>query len=790
MLIVDNFMFNNDAELLELRYHLLKDVVDVFVISEANHTFTGIPKPYNGKRLIKELGLDEDKFVVLEIDTSPDKLIPNAFDRFETERIQNPNALLSYCRLRTQKDALLSILDRFPDNTIFMHSDVDEMPKPEAVKYLAYVSSVHPNNILKIPLILLESSADKRVYNEIDEPVQWERAFMICTKAQIKNKGCAALRSEYDNPYPPINITENGEMVQDLGWHFTWMGDLERKKLKAKSCLHSEAIELINNVSEETKAIMKKEYDEKFGDVVKYHHKPFDIKLLPKEIFHLPRVKKFLLPEHKDIMLVDYTMYFNEIELFELRYHMLKNIVDLFVVSEADVTFAGNKKEFSLEKHLSKLNIDSKKVRIIKNKLFDNVSAKDILPIDEINSAKANDKASVLAWVRERTQRDSLHTIIKEFRDDCVFIVSDIDEIINPSHLPYLSRISREHSDKIIKIPLVLLEGSANRRLIDYAGNPVKWDKSMYLSTTVQLKTFTANTLRAGMQEKYPVVYIAENGVRVEDLGWHFTWMGDLSRKKLKATNYGHANNLDVVDTLSTNTAEVLSKDLNKPINLKKKFTYMNYDVKLLPKELFDLPDVYKFLIDSESIKKNSFNQERLHNFLEAPQNPIYNFWLAFEYDLNGQTASAVSYYLRAAERTDESHIQYESLLRIAKCFERQKNRNFTVSGLYTRAITVDPHRPEAYFLFSEFYYLNKDWQNCYLYATLGLSLATKLNEETLTDIGYNGTTGLEYYKAISGWYVGFYTQSKDTLNKLQSLPTLDNKYKKLIETDLTAISK
>ena len=790
MLIVDNFMFNNDAELLELRYHLLKDVVDYFVISEANHTFTGLPKPFNGKRFIKELGLDEKKFIVLEVDTTETNLVVKEIDHFETNRVKKTNALMSYCRLRTQKDALLTILDKFPDDTIFFHSDVDEMPKPEAVKYLAYVSSVHPNNILKIPLILLESSADKRVYNELDEPVKWERAFMICTKQQLKDKGCAALRTEYKNPYPPINITENGKMVQDLGWHFTWMGDLERKKLKAKSCLHAEAIELVNNVSEYTKTIMKKEVSEHFGDCVNYYHKPFDVNLLPKEIFQLPRVKKFLLPEHEDIKLVDYTLYFNEIELFELRYHMLKNIVDLFVVSEADVTFAGNKKDFTLEKQLSRLNIDPKKVRIIKNKLFETVSIKDVLPIDEINSTRANDKASVLAWVRERIQRDSLHTIIREFNEDCVFIVSDIDEIVNPNHLPYLSRISREHPDKIIKVPLILLEGSANRRLIDSNGNPVKWDKSMYLSTTVQLKNFTANTLRAGMQDKYPIVYIAENGVRVEDLGWHFTWMGDSARKKLKATNYGHANNLDVVDTLSTTTAEMLAKDLNKPINLNKKYSYMNYDAKLLPKELFDLPNVYKFLFDSESIKKNIFSQERIHNFLNDPQNPITNFWLAFEYDINGQTASAVSYYLRAAERTFETNLQYESLLRIAKCFERQKNRNFTVSGLYTRAITVDPHRPEAYFLFSEFYYLNKDWQNCYLYATLGLSLATKLNEKTLTDIGYTGTTGLEYYKAISGWYVGFYTQSKDTLNKLQSMPSLEHKYKKLIESDLTAISK
>lgn len=789
MQIVDNFMFNNDAELLELRYHVLKDVVDYFVISEANHTFTGIPKSYNGNRLIKELGLDESKFIVLEVDTSEHTLRPNTMDHYEAELIKNPNSLLNYTRLRKQKDAILSILDRFPNDTIFMHGDVDEIPKPESVKYLAYVSSLHENNILKIPLVLLESSADKRVYDEFNLPVEWARSYLFCTKKQLQSKGFAALRTEYENPYAPITITQDGKIVQDLGWHFTWMGDVQRKKLKAQSCLHADAIHLVNNVTEETKKIMSVEVNEKFGELVKYHHKDYDLSQLPKEIFHLPRVKKFLLPNHKPIKVVDYTMYFNEIELFELRYHVLKDVVDLFVVSEADVTFFGNKKDFTLEKHLDRLKIDKNKVRIIKNKLHDNVSNKDILPIDEINSTRANDKASVLSWVRERLQRDALKSIIKEFDDDCVFIVSDVDEIISGNHVPYLSRITKENPDKIIKIPLVLLEGSANRRLTDNNGKLISWDRSMYFCSGVQLKSMTANTIRAGMQEKYPTVYIAENGKRVEDLGWHFTWMGDLSRKKIKAENYGHANNLDIVDTLSTSTAEILANELLKPINLQKKYKYVTYDTNLLPKVIDNLPHIYNFLLgDVDSNIK--LDNEKLNNFLDDPQNPLTNFYLGYDYDLNGQTASAVSYYLRAAERTTDTNIQYESLLRIAKCFERQKNRNFTVSGLYTRAITVDPHRPEAYFLFAEFYYNTKDWQNCYLYTTLGLSLTTKHKEKTLTNIGYDGIIGLEYYKAVSGWYVGFYKQSKELIQKIQTTNELAIKYKNLLEVDIKAISK
>ena len=785
MIIVDNFMFNNDAELLELRYHMLKDVVDYFVISEANHTFTGIPKPFTGTKLIKELGLDMDKFIVLEVNTSDEHLDTHPLDAYDARRIEKLSSIKNFTRLRKQKDALLDIIDKFPDDTIFMHSDVDEIPKPDAVRYIATVSSEHPNNIIKIPIVLLEGSADRRVYDENNIPVQWNRSLMFCTKQQVKTKGLASLRSEFENPYLPITITENGVVVEDLGWHFTWMGDIERKRLKLQSTLHSAAIEHINNLSAETKKLLNGEYKE-IGSKYNYHLKPYPTELLPKEIFKLPRVRNFLLPEFKKIKIVDYTMYFNEIELFELRYNMLKDVVDLFIVSESNVTFAGKKKEFSLEKHFDKLKIDKTKVRVLKNDFQTRDLSKEILPIDTIHSDMANDSKSVLAWVRERLQRDSLHHVFNEFDEDTVFIISDIDEIINPNHVEYLSRLTRENPDKLIKIPLVLLEGQGDHRLVDEAGNNIPWDKSMYFALPSHLRKQRPNTYRSGMQQSYPVVYIAENNKRVEDLGWHFTWMGDTTSKLLKATNYGHSGNLDAVNNLSNETASLLEKELTKPLKAKRNL-YKKYDRSLLPKQIFDLPNVEKFLFPNPIKVEQKFNN--LQKFIDDPNNPITNFWLGVDYHNQGQTAAAVSYYLRAAERTEDIDLQYESLIKMAKCFEHQKNRNFTVAGLYNRAITVNPKRPEAYYLFAEHHYNNKDYQASYLYATIGLSVSTDTTKP-LTNLQYPGIYGLEYFKAITAWYNSFYKQSKESLLLMKDRNDIPEHFKNLIERDLREVVK
>ena len=75
-MIIDYFPFFNERELLELRINLLKDHVDHFVICEANKTFTGIPKEFMLKRLIKELDLPAHMITVVELDVPADRDLP------------------------------------------------------------------------------------------------------------------------------------------------------------------------------------------------------------------------------------------------------------------------------------------------------------------------------------------------------------------------------------------------------------------------------------------------------------------------------------------------------------------------------------------------------------------------------------------------------------------------------------------------------------------------------------------------------------------------------------------
>lgn len=156
------------------------------------------------------------------------------------------------------------------------------------------------------------------------------------------------------------------------------------------------------------------------------------------------------------------------------------------------------------------------------------------------------------------------------------------------------------------------------------------------------------------------------------------------------------------------------------------------------------------------------------------PFNPEKNFKAAVEYDKINQTASAVSFYLRAVEYGFNSHplIAYTSLLKTSLCFERQKDRQATVTNNALQAAALLPERPEAYFLLSRIHERASQWQQCYTFAELGLTKTTKDLPELPASVEYYDTYCLLFEKAISGWWIGRKEESKELLLKLEVMNT------------------
>lgn len=169
------------------------------------------------------------------------------------------------------------------------------------------------------------------------------------------------------------------------------------------------------------------------------------------------------------------------------------------------------------------------------------------------------------------------------------------------------------------------------------------------------------------------------------------------------------------------------------------------------------------------------------------PFNPEINFQCAVEYNKLNQTASAVSFYLRAAEYGYESNkdLAYNSLLKIARCFDDQKDRVWNVTNYILHALALDPERPEAYFMMSQFHERKRDWQEAYTWAELGLS--KKDFYPLPADIGYYGKYCLEFEKAVAGWWIGRSAESKEIFNKLNNMNIVDE-YKNSVKYNLEHI--
>jgi len=181
-------------------------------------------------------------------------------------------------------------------------------------------------------------------------------------------------------------------------------------------------------------------------------------------------------------------------------------------------------------------------------------------------------------------------------------------------------------------------------------------------------------------------------------------------------------------------------------------------------------------------------NIEKLVVLLSVdPFNPELNFKCAVEYERINQTASAVSFYLRAAEYGVDNHptIVYTSLLRMASCFADQNDRVNTVSNCILQAVAHMPERPEAYFLMSQFYERQGAWQECYTWAEMGLSVPSW--EPLPADVGYHGEYVLEFEKAVSAWWVGRKDESAELLLKL-SKESMPKEYKNAVRSNMERV--
>lgn len=230
-------------------------------------------------------------------------------------------------------------------------------------------------------------------------------------------------------------------------------------------------------------------------------------------------------------MILDLTIGFNEIDLFKIRYNELKDIVDRFIVIEAHCTHSGKPKPlyFSEWRADGDSTVDFSKIDIF---VWDNIGY-------------PNDNAG--AWLRENLQRELLLYAVKDYPDDTLVMLSDMDEIPR-AHV--LDQWLHAHSESLINTNGVW-RFEQELSYLYFNTTAGKWcgTKIFPLSIPRASKSDKPMTDEIRYRPEHQIAGTIQNG------GWHFSSCGGLDRVRTKFDAYAHTEmqaktNDDIRDSL------------------------------------------------------------------------------------------------------------------------------------------------------------------------------------------------------------------------------------------------
>ena len=229
----------------------------------------------------------------------------------------------------------------------------------------------------------------------------------------------------------------------------------------------------------------------------------------------------------------DVFIFYNELDLLEIRMEILYSSVDYFVIVESTKTFTGKSKPLYFKENEKRFERFSKKIKYFCVKetpdTFEEVRKRldsEVDPLEKkilqdcLETTQIPKDNSQAQWLREFYQKESMKKALEkhETMDKDICYISDIDEIWNPEIEIFPTR------DKILKMEQKVYSMYLNLRSSE------KWSGT-YVSEYSRIKESTLNHL--DNPSLTPSEFIP-NG------GWHFTFQGGVNMIINKIENYGH----------------------------------------------------------------------------------------------------------------------------------------------------------------------------------------------------------------------------------------------------------
>jgi beta-1,4-mannosyl-glycoprotein beta-1,4-N-acetylglucosaminyltransferase len=219
--VYDCFTFFNELDLLEFRLRLLDNYVDNFVICESNYTHSGKPKPYYFQENRKRYEKWEHKIIYLPIEQTIEDL---NFGKVNQYTPTDGAWILE----NQQRMSLWYSQEVIKDDDIVLVGDLDEIPNPEAVFSLRAGGMLDSIGIKAVSFSLL-----------------FHYYYMNCQMEGYDRNwnGTIACLGKHFREVGPQNLRDSRNSLpklQNAGWHFSYLGGLEKVRTKIESFAHTE----------------------------------------------------------------------------------------------------------------------------------------------------------------------------------------------------------------------------------------------------------------------------------------------------------------------------------------------------------------------------------------------------------------------------------------------------------------------------------------------------------------------------------------------------------------------
>ena len=213
-------------------------------------------------------------------------------------------------------------------------------------------------------------------------------------------------------------------------------------------------------------------------------------------------------------MVYDCFQFFNELDILKLRLNIMDPVVDRFVISEATTTFSGLPKPLYYEENKEMFKeFEHKIIHVI---------------VDDTPEGYTHD--------RDTFQKNAVGRGLADAKDDDIIIFSDLDEIPDPKKI---SRILADFDDtKIYHFAQRLFYCYLNMeevsgKLLSYAGDFEGVEKKQWIGTKMcAYSLIKKQGLKLG-ELRFPERKAC--GIRVDDGGWHFGYMGGHGESDVRA---------------------------------------------------------------------------------------------------------------------------------------------------------------------------------------------------------------------------------------------------------------